>query len=121
MRLSSLRPFTAPSPLFGVIAMLRSALLPCRQVPVLADDLGSLLWTTARQFRNDILAGQRGGTAGGGPLAVVKDNVAITGANNSVNEVSNSMNGAAGLFNVVQNSGNNVAIQSQITVNANLH
>jgi hypothetical protein len=31
------------------------------------------------------------------------------------------MNGAAGLFNVVQNSGNNVAIQSQITVNANLH
>ena len=88
---------------------------------VLADDLGSLLSDNSKTVSQDILAGQRGGTAGGGPLAVVKDNVAITGANNSVNEVSNSMNGAAGLFNVVQNSGNNVAIQSQITVNANLH
>lgn len=88
---------------------------------VLAADLGSLLTDNNTALSDDVLAGQRGGTAGGGPLAVVTDNVAITGANNSVNTVTNSMNGASGLFNVVQNSGNNVAIQTQITVNANLH
>jgi hypothetical protein len=87
--------------------------------PALADDLGKLL-SDNQNVSEDILAGQRGGMSSGGQVAVVKDNFAVTGVNNSLNEVANSMNGASGLFNVIQNSGSNVAIQSQITVNANL-
>ena len=108
---------------FSVIRVITAAvaLFAVSTGTALAGDLGSLLSDNSKTVSQDILAGQRGGTASGGPLAFAKDNDAITGANNSVNEVSNSMNGASGLFNVVQNSGNNVAIQSQITVNANLH
>ena len=86
--------------------------------PVFAEDLGKLL-SDKQSVSDDVLAGQRGGTAPN-PVAVVTDNKAFTGVNNSVNEVANSMNGAQGLFNVIQNSGNNVAIQSMIIVNANL-
>jgi hypothetical protein len=86
--------------------------------PVLAEDLGKLL-SDNQSISEEVLAGQRGGTAPA-PTATVSDNKAFTGINNSVNDVTNSMNGAAGLFNVIQNSGNNVAIQSMIIVNANL-
>jgi hypothetical protein len=98
-----------------------TALIAVSAGPVLAEDLGSLLSADNNSgVSQDILAGQRGGTDDH-PNAEVTRNVAITGDNNSVNSVANSMNGAAGLFNVMQNSGNNVAMQSQITVNANIH
>jgi hypothetical protein len=86
--------------------------------PVLADDLGALLSDNNQSLSKDVLAGQRGGTEGS-PSAVVTHNLAITGDNNSVN--TSSVSGATGLFNVLQNSGNNVAMQSQITINADIH
>lgn len=100
------------------IAASTSIALTTFVAPVLADDLGKLL-SDNQSVSDDVLAGQRGGTAPA-PTAIVTDNKAFTGVNNSVNSVTNSMNGAQGLFNVIQNSGNNVAIQSMIVVNANL-
>jgi hypothetical protein len=94
-----------------------SIVLGASVAPVLAEDLGKLL-SDKQSVSDDVLAGQRGGTAPD-QLAVVKDNNAFS-INNGTNSVASSMNGAQGLFNVIQNSGNNVAIQSQITVNANL-
>jgi hypothetical protein len=107
---------------FSVVRIIAAvaALLGASAGSVLAEDLGSLLSDNSKTVSQDILAGQRGGTDDH-PAAAVAHNVAITGDNNSVNTVANSMNGASGLFNVMQNSGNNVAMQSQITVNANLH
>jgi hypothetical protein len=85
---------------------------------VLADDLGALLSDNNQSLSKDVLAGQRGGTENG-PSAVVAHNLAITGDNNSVN--TSTVSGATGLFTVLQNSGNNVAMQSQITINADIH
>ena len=50
---------------------------------------------------------------------MVTHNLAITGDNNSQNM--SSVSGSTGLFNVLQNNGNNVVMQSQITINADLH
>jgi hypothetical protein len=107
---------------FSVVRFVATAmaLLAVSTGSVLAEDLGSLLSDNTKGVSQDILAGQRGGTDEH-PNAVVTHNVAISGDNNSVNTVANSMNGASGLFNVMQNNGNNVAMQSQITVNANIH
>jgi hypothetical protein len=108
---------------FSVVRLVAAvtALFAVSTGSVLAEDLGSLLSADNNKgVSQDILAGQRGGTDEH-PNAVVTHNVAITGDNNSTNTVANSMNGASGLFNVMQNNGNNVAMQSQITVNANIH
>jgi hypothetical protein len=85
---------------------------------VLADDLGVLLSENNKGVSQDVLAGQRGGSEGG-PSGVVTHNIAITGDNNSQNM--SSVSGSTGLFNVLQNNGNNVVMQSQITINADLH
>ncbi len=85
-----------------------------------ADELSTLL-SDNQSLTSDALSSQRGGNENS-QSAVVQDNYvgphSITGTNSVTG---NAFSNAQGLMNVLQNSGNNVSIQSQITVNANIH
>lgn len=111
-----MRVYTAFSA-FRVVAA-AVALFAASTGSVLAEDLGALLSENNQGVSQDVLAGQRGGGESG-PSAVVTHNLAITGDNNSSN--ASTISGATGLFTVLQNNGNNVAMQSQITINADIH
>ena len=111
-----MRVYTAFSAFRVVVAA--TALFAASTGSVLAEDLGSLLSENNKGVSQDVLAGQRGGSEIG-PSAVVTHNLAITGDNNASN--ASTISGATGLFTVLQNNGNNVAMQSQITINADIH
>jgi hypothetical protein len=89
---------------------------------IAGEDLGPVLANGGPVGSAD-LADQRGGTLNqdqlANQIAVVKDNIAVfspTG-NNLLGSISN----AEGLFTVLQNTGNNVAIQSETVLNVNIH
>lgn len=90
--------------------------------PVRAEELGSILGNGQSVGAND-LAAQRGGTAG--DQAIDASQLAtVNGVNIGANMSSNSFGGfgnATGIATAVQNTGNNVAVQTEIVVNISLH
>ncbi|MGH7015300.1 MAG: hypothetical protein ACREEL_14320 [Stellaceae bacterium] len=89
-------------------------------LPVRAEELSKLL-ADGQSVQTNVLADQRGGTnqpLDANAIANVNGNSAnwtVTG-NNSFG----SFGSAQGMINVLQNTGNNVAMQSQLVVNVNL-
>ncbi|HKR19261.1 MAG TPA: hypothetical protein VJS41_03880 [Stellaceae bacterium] len=91
-------------------------------VPVRAEELGSILGNGQSVGASD-LAAQRGGTAA--DQTIDASQVAtVNGVNIGANLSSNSFGGfgnATGIATAVQNTGNNVAIQTEVVVNISLH
>lgn len=89
--------------------------------PARADELGKL-FGDGQGVSANVLADQRGGTnqeINVSTLANVTGNT--VGDNTMTGNVSfGSFGSAQGMFNVLQNTGNNVAMQSQLVVNVNL-
>ncbi len=88
-------------------------------VPVHAEELGAI-FANGQSVDAGVLAAQRGGTSqsiDATAIANVHDNVAIgvTGGNSF-----GTFGSGQGLLTAVQNTGNNVAIQTQVIVNLNL-
>lgn len=90
-------------------------------LPARADDQLSKLLADGQGLQANVLAAQRGGsgeTINMNAVANVNDNINIgdTGTNTF-----GSFGSAQGVISVLQNTGNNVAMQNQIVVNVNLH
>jgi len=91
------------------------SLLPARA----GEDLANLL-PDNQHLSAGVLADQRGGSALATATATVSNNFSafdVTGSNSNVG----SFTGASGVFTVLQNTGNNVAIQAQTVLNVTLH
>lgn len=90
--------------------------------PVRAEELGTIL-ANGQGVDTSVLAAQRGGTAA--DQAIDASQVAtVNGINIGANLSSNSFGGfgnATGIATAVQNTGNNVAIQTEVVVNISLH
>lgn len=90
--------------------------------PARADDNLAAILSGSNSVSSNLLASQRG--AGLNPDAVAIANVsgnAVAFTKTGDNGVLNSLNDAKGVFTVFQNTGNNVAMQSQTILNLNLH
>lgn len=86
------------------------------------DDLATI-FSGGHNVAPDVLAHQRGGTSpsiDANAIANVSNNLIIGESNTGDNKVLGSFNNSSGLFTVFQNSGNNVAMQSQTILNVNL-
>lgn len=91
--------------------------------PAWAGDNVAAIFSDGQDVSPDVLANQRGGTS-----PSINASAAATVANNTVGsntvtgsvDIANSFTNASGLFTVFQNSGNNVAMQSQTILNVNL-
>lgn len=92
-------------------------------LPARADSGLATLLGGDHNVTSDMLASQRGGSS-----PSTDANAVANVSNNSVNGITttgsngvlNSFNNASGMFTVFQNSGNNVAMQSQTILNVNL-
>jgi hypothetical protein len=104
---------------FVLAAVLVSAGLA---VPVRAQELGTI-FADGQSVGTNVLAEQRGGTE----QTIIANQISNV-ANNSVGDytttgnaiISNSFGGSQGMFSTLVNTGNNVAMQSQLIINVNL-
>jgi hypothetical protein len=90
-------------------------------VPVRAEELGTI-FAEGQSVGTNVLAEQRGGTE-----QTINVNTLANVTGNSVGDYSTTGNAtfgsfgnAQGMFSVLQNTGNNVVMQSQLVVNVNL-
>lgn len=92
--------------------------------PVRAEELGKLFGDgqDGQGVGTSVLAGQRGGTSQEINAVTVATVAGNTVGDNSItgNVSFGSFGSAQGMFNVLQNTGNNVAMQSQLVINVNL-
>ncbi|MGH6976420.1 MAG: hypothetical protein ACREED_05270 [Stellaceae bacterium] len=91
-------------------------------VPVRAEELGTIL-ANGQGVDTSVLAAQRGGTATD-PVIDANQIATVNGVNIGANLSSNSFGGfgnATGIATAVQNTGNNVAVQTEVVVNISLH
>ena len=94
----------------------------CAVLPARADDNLAAILAGSNSVSSNVLASQRG--AGLNPDALAIANVSRNSVGDYTvtgdNSVNNAFNSSTGVFTVLQNSGNNVAMQSQTIVNVNL-
>lgn len=105
---------------FALAATLVSGM---RILPAQAGDSVAEIFSDGHSVSPDVLAGERGGAAqsiDASAMANVSGNAVGSYVVTGNNGVANSFNNATGLFTVFQNSGNNVAMQSQTILSVNL-
>lgn len=105
-----------------IVAMALSFIAFLPQARAGNDDIAGVLGDN-QNVSTSILATQRGGSSDSAlatATATVSGNINLGGMTGS-NFNMGSFVGAAGIFTVLQNTGNNVAIQSQTILNVNLN
>lgn len=103
-----------PIPGFLLVAVLVFGVLPAH-----AQDLGKLLGD-GQSVGTSVLAGERGGTSQSIVASQSADVNGISIGNTGTNSFG-SFGNAQGMITAVQNTGNNVAIQTEVVLNVNMH
>lgn len=112
--MSRVRAIAAGSFIAGLVACGPIGVLPA----FAGDDLGQLLGNGQKVGSRD-LAGQRGGTDTPAQSATVDGNY-VGAFTHTGSNLLGSISGSDGLFTVFQNTGNNVAMQSETVLNVNI-
>jgi hypothetical protein len=99
----------------ATVLVFAGSLLPARA----GEDVAGVL-ADNQNLSAGVLAEQRGGSALATATATVSNNFSafdVTGSNSNIG----SFTGASGMFTVLQNTGNNVVIQTQTVLNVTLN
>jgi hypothetical protein len=88
-------------------------------LPAHAQDLGKLL-SGGQSVQPNVLANQRGGTEQSIVASQSADVNGVSFGNTGTNTFG-SFGNAQGMITAVQNTGNNVAIQTEVVLNVNMH